>query len=41
VAAQVVVCVVVMEEGAAATAIDVIVKGAELTVMFAEPEMLV
>lgn len=40
-AAQVVVCVVEMADGAATTAIEVMVKGAEVTVMFAEPEIFV
>jgi hypothetical protein len=41
VAAQNVVCAVVMEIGAATTEIVVIVKEADETVMFAEPEMFV
>jgi hypothetical protein len=41
VAAQVDVCVVVMEAGVAATVIEVMVKGAEVTVMLAEPDTLV
>jgi hypothetical protein len=41
VAAQVEVCAVVMEGGVAATVMDVMVKGTEVTAMLAEPEMLV
>ncbi len=41
VAAQVVFCVVVMEGCPTATEIERIVKGAEVTAIFAEPEMLV
>jgi hypothetical protein len=41
VAAQVEDCAVVMEEGVAATVMEVILKGADVTVMFAEPETFV
>jgi hypothetical protein len=41
VAEHVDVCAVVMDAGEGATVIDVIVKGAEVTVMFAEPYTLV
>jgi hypothetical protein len=41
VAAQFVVCAVVMEEGVAATVMEVMVNGAEVMVIGAEPETLV
>ena len=41
VAAQVDVCAVEMDAGVGATVMEVIVNGAELTVIFAEPETLV
>ena len=40
-ATQVAVCAVVMDAGAAATVMDVMVNGAAVTAMLAEPEMFV